>query len=154
MNTKKELLNYYSKYKKLHSYHQQIFGKGKAPNIPVLFSESLCKLLYGMENYSDKNCDALLGNLKIEIKATTSESGTTTINPYRVFDMLYWLYLDVNNDCLQVIKIPYNKFQSNFSNIDISKDPDKKIRQSIKLKNFISECEVECFNLKNFEKIK
>lgn len=154
MNTKKELLEYYSKYKILHSYHQEIFGKDKAPNVPVLFTESLCRKLYGMKKHPGKDCDAILGNLKIEIKATTSKSGTTTINPYKDFNMLYWLYLDANNDCLKVVKIPYNNFQSNFSNIDTSKDPDKKIRQNIQLKNFISDCEVEYFNLKNFEKIK
>lgn len=153
MNTKEELLNYYSKYKVLYSYHQQIFGKSKTPNIPVLFSESLCKRLYGMEKYPGRECDAILGDQKIEIKATTSASGTTTINPYKVFDMLYWLCLDVNNDCLKVAKIPYNNFQNIFIGIDISKDLDRNKRQNINLSNFIVS-EVEFFNMNNFERIK
>jgi len=77
---------------------------GKSIVTPTLISESLCKELFGLSN-RQKGCrdhDALYEGKKIEIKATSSEKGTTTINNNSNYDYLFWLFFDYKNDEIKV----------------------------------------------------
>lgn len=78
-----------------------------------------------MKKSDIKEYDAIFEENRIEIQATSSNSGTTTINPYSKFDFLYWLYIDVETDHLQVTKIPYKNFEKLFSTVDIKKIHNK-----------------------------
>lgn len=144
---KKDFISYYKKYKELSQLHQKLFKKKAKPNIPSLYSESLCRFLYNMKKSNIKEYDAIFEENRIEIKATSSNSGTTTINPYSKFDFLYWLYIDVETDHLQVTKIPYKNFEELFSTVDIKKDKQQKLRINICLTNFKQNCEIDNFNL-------
>ncbi|MGR5961098.1 hypothetical protein ACT7DM_29325 [Bacillus cereus] len=105
-----------------------------------------------MKKSNIKEYDAIFEENKIEIKATSSNSGTTTINPYSKFDFLYWLYIDVETDRLQVTKIPYKNFEELFSTFDVKKDKKQKLRINICLNNFKQNCEIDDINLMTLSK--
>jgi len=149
---KKDFCRYYKQYKELSLIHQKLFISKARPNIPALYSESLCRFLFNMQKSNNKEYDAVLDDNQIEIKATSSKSGTTSINPYSKFDILYWLYFEVGKDCLSVTKIPYGNFEEAFSDIDIKKDKEQKLRMNISLKEFAEGCKVDYFNLITLEK--
>lgn len=152
--TIKDFKNYYKKYKELSTIHKEIFGLGNNPIIPSLYSENLCRFIYNMEKSDTKESDAIIGNKIVEIKATTSKKGITTINPYRKFDVLFWLFIDVENDRMTVKKLPFKNFKEAFANVDLENDPRKKIRLNITLQNYVNEGdEIQYFDLNSLKEI-
>lgn len=152
------LIVYYYKYRELVTLHRE-FGFGTAPRLSEGFTECLCKNLFGFEKVSGVNreYDLLnpLNNHCIEVKATTEDSGSTTINPYAKFDVLYWISFRIDFNGLWVREIPYENFdeihrlesKSKRMNIQlkqfIKKDHPKKIYKICNIENRISEISVQ-----------
>lgn len=69
---------------------------GKSIVTPVMFSEKLCRKILNLSDREkgSKDHDAKDGELKIEIKATSSKKGTTTFNRNNSVDKYVWMYLD------------------------------------------------------------
>lgn len=98
---------------------------GKSIVTPTLISESLCKELFGLED-RQKGCrdhDALYEGKKVEIKATSSKKGTTTINKNLNYDYLFWLFFDYENNEIEV-KITNSK-KDEIGNFDSDEDEEE-----------------------------
>lgn len=130
----KNLLDYYFKFKELAILHKQ-FEFGKNPPLPEVFTQNICRELYGLEKWENRKADAKNSSGEaIEIKATSSKSGTTTIDIKAIkelgdsFSGLYWLYFDIDNDDVEIRFIDKNKLKTirpkkghNRNNITLSK---------------------------------
>lgn len=119
--TEEYLVDYYFKFKELVNLHKTKFPDC-FPSLPVLFTEALCRHIYQMKKSNIKDYDALRGNKKIEIKATSNKSGRTTINLASNFDVLYWLYFNYEKDKLIVTKMPRERFKDEKSLDDNKRD--------------------------------
>lgn len=107
-----ELSSYYKKYRELYELHNKL-GFGNAPDLPSGFSEHLCREIYGFKKSENKECDAIDSNgNRIEIKATSSCYGQTSISSLINFDYLYWLYFDLEKNILTVSIFPEILFAS------------------------------------------
>jgi hypothetical protein len=88
---------YYKKFVELVELHQQL-NFGKNPHIPSVFSEKLVKYLFNYDDWDNRDYDAKKNGLGIEIKATGSSSGTTSINVDKLkkneFANLVWVFID------------------------------------------------------------
>lgn len=82
--------------KKLASTHKKVFGEDKNLVTPTLISQEITKKLLKLKDYSgtDKKFDAEENGKFYEIKATSSEDGTTTINLQSKPHVLVWIYID------------------------------------------------------------
>lgn len=132
----KNLLDYYFKFKDLVILHRQL-GFGKNLPLPEVFTQNICRELYGLTKWETTKADAKDSYGKaIEIKATGSKSGTTTIDINAItelgelFSGLFWMYFDFDNDEIEISFIEAEKLK----NIE----PDKKnSRNNISLKDFV-----------------
>lgn len=110
-----DLVEYYFKYIDLVKIHQRL-KFGEAPRTSEGFTESLCSHLYGFTKAKnvkrEYDLDDPVTNSKIEVKATVSDVGSTTINPIAQFDYLYWLIFRLDLDCLWVKKISFQEVQN------------------------------------------
>jgi hypothetical protein len=104
---------YYERFKNLVSLHQQLrFGKN--PPLPTVFTESVTRYLLGYSTSNTRCFDAMFNSKYIEIKATGTREGTTTINFKSIrenadnFSHLTWTYFDFYSDKIY------------FSNIEIA----------------------------------
>ena len=108
----KRFCEFYWKMKELYllgkKYH---FGRGISLSSP--FTEKLCRFIYDLEKYGNKTFDATNNKKqKIEIKATLSKSGTTTMSNAQ-FDLLYWMYFSLDEDKVYVYLITGAEFRDN-----------------------------------------
>ncbi len=130
-----ELIEYYIAFKDLRNLHQKIFN-GNSPNTPQLFSESIVRYLFNLNKSKTRKFDAIDNEGRYyEIKATTSEGGNVTINSNTVFDYLFWLYIDFDNDEFIIKKGEYNLFKNK---LDANNS-----RISIALSNFMDSDKIE-----------
>jgi len=121
-----DFLLYYNQFKELYKLHVKL-NFGRAPDMPSGFSEKLCRKIFDLEKSDSKDYDAIdLSKNKIEIKATSSISGQTTIKTKMHFDNLYWMDFDLENYDLFVSILPKKLFNSYESSL--------KDRESISLK--------------------
>lgn len=129
----RKYIDFYWKLKNHHNACKKYkFGKG---HLPSKYTEELCRKLYGLNEYENRDFDAIDSNFnKIEIKATISGSGTTTISSKK-FDILYWLYFNFEDDNLFIYKIKYNDM-----NLCLDKG-----RRTISLNNFIENAECKLY---------
>lgn len=110
----KDFIDYYNIFKQLSNKHKEL-GFGHSPRLSEGFTENLCRYILNLYKIKGRDYDAIdnLGK-KIEIKATTSERGTVTINSDVEFDYLLWMYFDLAQDKLSIYKIEYREFKSKF----------------------------------------
>ena len=101
---------YYFALKNVYKLHRQ-YGFGKSPDIPSGFSESLCRFLLGAEKGSDRTHDGITPEGKsLEIKATGTPEGKTTISNSNDFDILAWVYINFENDTASIYKLQRSLF--------------------------------------------
>lgn len=120
--------SYYFALKNLWVLHR-INNFGNSPDIPSGYSESLCKYLFNLEDTATRENDAQSSVGAIEIKATGTHEGKTTISKSNHFETLIWLFFDFGNDLVKTYKIPYGKF-----NLDGSEG-----RKSIRLLTIVND---------------
>ena len=113
-NFDEDFIDYYKKFKELANKHKQL-GFGNSPRLAEGFTESLCRYICKLYKVKGRDYDAIdnKGN-NVEIKATTSKSGTVTVNSEVEFDYLLWMYFDLDNDELSIYKLNYDSFKSKF----------------------------------------
>jgi len=120
------LTEYYFTFRSLVALHRN-FNYGNAPRLSEGFTEKLCGTLFGFDKAENVNREYDLydpvNHLKIEVKATSDEYGSTTINPHSKFDYLYWINFQLNLNCLWIKVITYKSLHKN---LIYSKD-DKRI---------------------------
>ena len=115
--TAQKLKKYINRLKKVDMVHKEIFGENKNLVTPVLISQGIVKRLLKLNDYKDgTEFDALKDGKTYEIKATSSDEGTTTINLKSKPDILVWIYIDYNNSKIIIKK------KSNFGKIDTSQE--------------------------------
>ena len=109
--TERKYCSYYFALKSVYVLHKE-YAFGKSPDIPSGFSESLCKSLLRLNNGSDRTYDAIdmCGN-RVEIKATGSVEGKTTINNSNEFESLIWLFIEFDTDSVHLYKLPRSVFE-------------------------------------------
>lgn len=101
---------YYFALKKLYELHRK-HCFGKSPDIPSGFSEELCRFLLGATNGQDRTHDAITVDGKfLEIKATGSPQGKTTISNANKFDILAWLYIDFDSNTVYIYQLERSLF--------------------------------------------
>ncbi|MBN1969394.1 MAG: hypothetical protein JXR48_03880 [Candidatus Delongbacteria bacterium] len=129
----KKYVVYYRKFKELVKLHRE-FEFGLNPQLPSVFSEGLSKLLLDYSNWDNRDFDAKVDGKAVEIKATGSVEGTTTINLKKIrknknnFAYLLWVYFDLDRDEILLKKITYENLEEKIKLID-----NKKERESISL---------------------
>ena len=109
--TERKYCSYYFALKSVYVLHKE-YAFGKSPDIPSGFSESLWKSLLRLNNGSDRTYDAIdmCGN-RVEIKATGSVEGKTTINNSNEFESLIWLFIEFDTDSVHLYKLPRSVFE-------------------------------------------
>lgn len=133
----KDFIDYYRLFKALAKKHRDL-GFGKSPRLAEGFTENLCRYLFKLYKIKGRDYDAIdnTGN-NVEIKATTSEKGTVTINSDVEFDYLLWMHFDIDNDNLSIYKMPYSYFKEKFKltygriTIDLNSFKNKKTSKSV-----------------------
>jgi hypothetical protein len=115
-NVREGLIDYYFLFRRLVDMHRSL-GYGTAPRLSEGFTERLCGYLYNLEKPLDVGreydlYDPISRN-KIEVKATSDDYGSTTINPHAKFDLLYWVNFRLDLNCLWIRKIEYQKLIEN-----------------------------------------
>lgn len=101
---------YYFALKRVYELHKE-FSFGKTPDIPSGFSESLCRYILGAKPADSRVHDAVSRDgMRLEIKATGTPEGKTTISRSSCFDVLIWLYIDFDKDSVIVYKLPSKLF--------------------------------------------
>lgn len=133
--SKNDFVDYYFKFKELVLLHRKL-NFGSNPHIPSVFSESIVKNLAGYSNWENKDFDAKTENsLGVEIKATGTENGTTTINIEKLtkseFSHIEWIYMNFSTDEF-TIKIIEKDALSEF----VQSEANKKERPSITLNQY------------------
>ncbi|AXY01307.1 hypothetical protein ACUSRQ_005100 [Vibrio harveyi] len=106
-----DFVAYYSKLKELTELHRKLkFGDN--PQIAEVFSEQLTRSLFGYSKWGNKKFDAkTVDGFAVEIKATGTDKGKTTINiksfkkHAEEFSHLIWLYIDFDENQLSFKKI-------------------------------------------------
>lgn len=89
------------------------FGNGF---LPQKYTEGLCRTLLDLEESQGKDFDAIkvVDSEKketVEIKATLTKKGTTTLNIDKEFDWLYWMYFNFDNNELTIYEIEGKKLR-------------------------------------------
>jgi len=129
-----DFVSFYFKFKELVEV-QKYLKFGKNPHIPSKFSENLVKYLLGYDDWEGKDFDAQTkDNLGVEIKATGSANGATSIKLEQLsntnFSHIEWLYINFETDQVTVKKIE-KKSLSKFI-----KDNKGKQRPNIRLNQY------------------
>lgn len=109
--------DYYEKFKELAKLHKKL-RFGYSPRLPEGFTENLCRYLYGLYEVKGREYDAIDNiGYNVEIKATTSETGTVTINSDIEFDYLLWMYfnLEKEDNELCIYKLKYDLLKEKLS---------------------------------------
>lgn len=115
MIDKELLIQYINALKSVDGIHKTVFGKDKNLVTPVLISQGIVKYLLKLDDYlGGVEYDAIKNEETYEIKATSSDEGTTTINLKSKPDHLLWIYIDYSNGLITI------KRKSGFSTIDTS----------------------------------
>lgn len=105
--TEEKFNKYYSAMKGLYLLHRA-YNFGKSPDIPSGFSESLGRHLLSASKGEDRTHDAICPNGScIEIKATGTNAGKTTISNSNRFDVLVWMSFDFEKDMVHLYEMPY-----------------------------------------------
>jgi hypothetical protein len=104
-----DFVDFYLKFKEL-AYLQKRLKFGESLHTPPVFSENLVKHLLRYNDWIGKEFDAKTeDNQGVEIKATTSSSGQTTIKLVQLlnkdFSHIEWIYINVNTDEFTIKKI-------------------------------------------------
>ncbi|GEK30341.1 hypothetical protein KZO01_06500 [Kurthia zopfii] len=91
------------------------FGNGF---LPQKYTEGLCRNLFKLDKYNGKKFDAIKladsGKKEtVEIKATLTNAGTTTLNIDSKFDWLYWMYFDFEKDRIEIYEIDGKELRGN-----------------------------------------
>ena len=88
-----KLIEYFYALKAVDLYHKELFGNDKDFEVPQLFSQAIVKQVLKLQNYSGKGkiFDAEKSGRYYEIKATSSISGTTTLNFKHKAHVLVWI---------------------------------------------------------------
>ena len=96
----KEYIAYFFNLKAMNSNHKNLFGEDKNFEVPQLYSQDIVKHLLELDEYSgeDKKFDAEKDGKFYEIKATSSQSGTTTMNFGSKPNVLIWIRFDFDTD--------------------------------------------------------
>lgn len=83
---------------------------GKSIFTPTLLSENICRDIMSYDNRkeNERDHDALEGDKKIEIKATSSSEGVTTINMSAKVAKLLWLQFDYDEKIIIFNEIEYD----------------------------------------------
>ena len=167
----------------LNKLHKSIFGDDKSIEVPSLFSEKIIRKQYNLTPYKSNNryFDATDNKGRnYEIKSTSSEKGTTTINIKHKPDCLIWAYFDFNNEQIVIKKIEgYNNkktlsdilINDAIKNITIKKDKEMNVafvgtdlfddyldkhsgdRKTIDLNNFKWDGDIIILSMKTLKKI-
>ena len=99
MNELESFDRYFAKFLEVVKLHQEL-GFGKNPHISSVFSEKLVRNLLGYEKWHNKDYDAKYHGAGVEIKATGTKAGTTTICIDKIkqteFSHLIWVYINFN----------------------------------------------------------
>lgn len=103
-------INYFFALKVVWSLHQE-YGFGESPDLPSGFSESLCKSLFNLDESDSREQDAVCSSGTVEIKATGTHEGKTTMSKSSSFDNLIWMFFDFKNDLLKVYHLPRSFFE-------------------------------------------
>lgn len=118
-----DFAKYYFKFKELVELHKTM-KLGKNPHIPSVFSERLVKKLCGYQDWSNRDFDAKTEDgLAVEIKATGTKSGTTSINLKKIqtagenFSHIAWAVLDFKLDQLHIKIITKDKISNRLSGV-------------------------------------
>lgn len=131
MNTK--YVEYFFALKTVYSLHKKC-NFGKSPDIPSGYSESLCRSLFNLSTTDTRKNDAKKSNGDlVEIKATGTKEGKTTISTTGEFKELIWLYFDFENNLLKTYTIGKENFE-----LDGKKD-----RVAIRLKTIVENNNIE-----------
>ena len=94
----------------LDSLHKKMFGEDKNIITPTLISEHIVKKLLHLKECPGKTYDAQgEDGKKHEIKASSSEKGTVTINQNSEPDYLIWIYFNYAKKKIVIKKVAYNK---------------------------------------------
>jgi len=104
-----DFVKFYFKFKEL-VFLQRELNFGNNTHIPEVFSENLVKYLAEYDDWEGKDFDARTkDNLGVEIKATSSKSGITSINVEALtkpeFSHIEWIYIDSTMDEITIKKI-------------------------------------------------
>lgn len=128
-----ELVEYYEKYLELIEIHRRL-EFGSAPRSSEGLTESICAQLYSLTKPVgvDREYDLIDASkaLKIEVKATTDSSGSTTMNPKANFDYLYWMIFLTDQHFIAIHKIPVIAFEN------FKQENQELKRAPVYLKNF------------------
>lgn len=100
----KEYIAYFFNLKAMNSNHRNLFGEDKNFEVPQLYSQDIVKHLLELDEYSgeDKKFDAEKDGKFYEIKATSSQSGTTTMNFGSKPNALIWIRFDFDTDSFMI----------------------------------------------------
>lgn len=111
--TEEKFCSYYFALKNVYILHKK-YGFGKSPDIPSGFSESLGRHILNLSHGSDRTHDAIDsdGN-QLEIKATGSAEGKTTISNSNKFEILVWAYIEFDTDSVHIYRLPRKFFSLN-----------------------------------------
>jgi hypothetical protein len=111
--TDKKFTSYYFALKKLYELHRK-YEFGKSPDIPSGFSEMLCRHILSLDRGSDRTHDAIDNDQnKIEIKATGTPQGKTTISYTNKFDILFWVFIEFDTDSAHIYEFQFKHFDLN-----------------------------------------
>jgi hypothetical protein len=137
--TKTKYCKMYWALKEVHALTSSYqFGSGYLPQI---FTESLCRYLFGLSHYQkgDKKFDAIERKGEtVEIKATLTNTGFTTINPTSKFTYMYWMHFNFNKNKLYVYKIKGEYFYTSKYILDIIKSNESSKRVTVNLNKVFS----------------
>lgn len=99
-----KFIEYFYALKTMNAYHKELFGDDKDFEVPQLFSQEIVKHFLDLQDYTGegKKFDAVKDGWYYEIKATSSESGTTTLNFANKPDVLVWIKFDFENSEFEI----------------------------------------------------
>ena len=91
-----KFIKYFYALKTMNVYHKELFGDDKDFEVPQLFSQEIVKHFLDLQDYKGdgKIFDAEKDGQYYEIKATSSKSGTTTLNFASKPNVLVWVRFD------------------------------------------------------------
>lgn len=100
----KDYISYFFNLKAMNSNHKNLFGEDKNFEVPQLYSQDIVRHLLGLKEYSekDKKFDAEKDGAFYEIKATSSQCGTTTMNFGNRPKVLVWIRFDFDDDSFTI----------------------------------------------------
>lgn len=99
-----KIIKYFYALETMNAYHKELFGNDKDFEVPQLFSQEIVKHLLDLQDYNGdgKIFDAEKDGQYYEIKATSSKSGTTTLNFASKPNVLVWIKFDFENSEFEI----------------------------------------------------